>query len=38
MASQLVQHHSHFGAFQAEVENGRMVRVRPFWRDPILRR
>jgi len=34
MAAQLVQHHSHFGAFQAEVENGRMVGVRPFARDP----
>src|SRR5215475_11695995 len=34
MAVQLFQHHSHFGAFQAEVEDGRMVGVRPFWRDP----
>jgi biotin/methionine sulfoxide reductase len=34
MAVQLVQHHSHFGAFQAEVDNGRMVGVRPFERDP----
>jgi hypothetical protein len=29
MAVQLVQHHSHFGAFQAEVDDGRMVGVRP---------
>jgi biotin/methionine sulfoxide reductase len=34
MAAQLIQHHSHFGAFQAEVDDGRMVGVRPFWRDP----
>jgi biotin/methionine sulfoxide reductase len=34
MAVQLVQHHSHFGAFQAEVDDGRMVGVRPFARDP----
>jgi len=34
MAVQLIQHHSHFGAFQAEVADGRMVGVRPFWRDP----
>src|SRR5262245_20082675 len=34
MAVQLIQHHSHFGAFQAEVDDGRMVGVRPFERDP----
>src|SRR5215510_3513064 len=34
MAVQYVQHHSHFGAFQVEVDNGRMVGVRPFERDP----
>src|SRR5947208_16630578 len=34
MAARLVQHHSHFGAFQAEVDDGRMVGVRPFARDP----
>src|SRR5262249_7856623 len=34
MAAQYIQHHSHFGAFQAEVDNGRMVGVRPFRRDP----
>src|SRR5436853_1098973 len=34
MAARLVQHHSHFGAFQAEVDDGRMVGVRAFARDP----
>ena len=29
MAVRLVQHHSHFGAFHAEVDDGRMVGVRP---------
>lgn len=31
---QLVRHHSHWGAFTAEVEGGRVVGVRPFERDP----
>jgi len=31
---QLVRNHSHWGAFTAEVENGRVVRVRPFEHDP----
>src|SRR5882757_4758618 len=31
---QLVRHHSHWGAFTAEVESGRVVGVRPFERDP----
>jgi biotin/methionine sulfoxide reductase len=31
---QLVRNHSHWGAFLAEVENGRIVGVRPFERDP----
>lgn len=30
----LVPNHSHWGAFLAEVENGRVVGVRPFARDP----
>ncbi|AMN39355.1 molybdopterin guanine dinucleotide-containing S/N-oxide reductase [Rhodoplanes sp. Z2-YC6860] len=30
----LVRHHSHWGAFLAEVEDGRIVGVRPFERDP----
>src|ERR1041385_213432 len=30
----LVRHHSHWGAFLAEVEGGRIVGVRPFERDP----
>ena len=30
----LVPHHSHFGAFYAEVQNGRFVGVKPFERDP----
>jgi len=34
MTTKLIQHHSHFGAFQAEVDDGRMVGVRPFERDP----
>jgi biotin/methionine sulfoxide reductase len=32
--SKLVRNHSHWGAFLAEVENGRIVGVRPFERDP----
>jgi biotin/methionine sulfoxide reductase len=31
---QLVRNHSHWGAFLAEVENGRVVGVRPFEKDP----
>ena len=31
---QLVRNHSHFGAFFAEVEGGRVVGVRPFEQDP----
>ena len=31
---QLVRHHSHWGAFFAEVDNGRVVGVQPFERDP----
>src|SRR3954467_14168314 len=30
----LVRNHSHWGAFFAEVEGGRVVGVRPFERDP----
>jgi biotin/methionine sulfoxide reductase len=30
----LVRHHSHWGAFLAEVEGGRITGVRPFERDP----
>jgi biotin/methionine sulfoxide reductase len=30
-----VPHSSHWGAFRAEVENGRLVAVRPFERDPV---
>ena len=30
----LVPHHSHWGAFLAEVEDGRFVGVKPFPRDP----
>src|ERR1043166_9270136 len=30
----LVRHHSHWGAFLAEVEGGRIAGVRPFERDP----
>ena len=33
-AMQLVRNHSHWGAFFAEVEDGRIVGVRPFERDP----
>jgi biotin/methionine sulfoxide reductase len=31
---QLIRNHSHWGAFLAEVEGGRVVGVRPFERDP----
>src|SRR5215510_14133077 len=34
MTSKLVPHHSHWGAFLAEVEDGRFVGVKPFPRDP----
>jgi biotin/methionine sulfoxide reductase len=34
MTTKLVQHHSHFGAFLAEVEEGTVVGARPFARDP----
>jgi biotin/methionine sulfoxide reductase len=34
MTAQLVRHHSHWGAFLAEVDGGRLVGVRPFERDP----
>ena len=34
MAKKLVRNHSHWGAFVAEVEDGRVVGVRPFERDP----
>jgi biotin/methionine sulfoxide reductase len=34
MTIQLVRNHSHWGAFLAEVDNGRIVGVRPFERDP----
>jgi biotin/methionine sulfoxide reductase len=34
MTAQLVRNHSHWGAFLAEVENGRVVGVRPFEHDP----
>ena len=30
----LVPHHSHFGAFYAEVQDGRLVGVKPHERDP----
>ena len=33
-SSRLVPHHSHWGAFLAEVKGGRFVGVRPFPRDP----
>src|SRR4029079_4264128 len=33
-AMQLVRNHSHWGAFLAEVEGGRIVGVRPFEKDP----
>ena len=32
--TKLVRNHSHYGAFQAEVSNGRIIGVRPFARDP----
>ena len=31
--NRLIQSHSHWGAFLAEVEDGRVVGVRPFARD-----
>ena len=34
MTKTLVRNHSHWGAFLAEVEDGRVVGVRPFERDP----
>src|SRR5215469_10401935 len=34
MAVALYRNHSHWGAFLAEVEEGRVVGVRPFPRDP----
>ncbi|HUB96793.1 MAG TPA: molybdopterin-dependent oxidoreductase, partial [Stellaceae bacterium] len=34
MAETLVHHHSHWGAFSAVVEDGRVVGVRPFEHDP----
>src|SRR4051812_20564752 len=34
IAVTLVPSHSHWGAFLAEVEDGRVVGVRPFARDP----
>jgi biotin/methionine sulfoxide reductase len=34
MTSRFVPHHSHWGAFQAEVRDGRVVGVKPFERDP----
>jgi len=34
MVQKLVRNHSHWGAFLAEVEGGRVVGVRPFERDP----
>src|SRR5579862_9851029 len=33
MAVKLVRNHSHWGAFLAEVEDGRVIGVRPFERD-----
>ena len=33
MARKLVQHHSHWGAFLAEVEDGRVIAAHPFARD-----
>src|SRR5690242_15899353 len=32
--TKLVRHHSHWGAFLAEVEDGKVVGVRPFEHDP----
>ena len=34
MTTTFVRNHSHWGAFLAEVENGRIVGVRPFEHDP----
>src|SRR5262245_58105986 len=34
MTARLIPNHSHWGAFLAEVEDGRVVGVRPFARDP----
>src|SRR5580704_11980023 len=34
MTTTFVPHHSHWGAFHAEVRDGRVVGVRPFERDP----
>src|SRR6266545_1360391 len=34
MTTKLVRNHSHWGAFLAEVEDGRVVGVRPFECDP----
>src|SRR6185295_16968548 len=34
MTAKLVPHHSHWGAFYAEVEEGRIVGVKPFAADP----
>ncbi len=34
MTARFVPHHSHWGAFQAEVSDGRIIGVRPFARDP----
>ena len=34
MTVKLVRNYSHWGAFFAEVENGRVTGVRPFERDP----
>jgi anaerobic selenocysteine-containing dehydrogenase len=34
MTVKLVRNHSHWGAFTAEVEGGRVIGVRPFERDP----
>jgi biotin/methionine sulfoxide reductase len=34
MTKKLVRNHAHWGAFLAEVENGRVVGVRPFEHDP----
>jgi|SRR5271157_5523830 len=34
MTSKVVRNHSHWGAFLAEVKDGRIVGVRPFERDP----
>jgi len=34
MTKTLVRNHSHWGSFLAEVEDGRVVGVKPFERDP----